>query len=164
MRHRMEWVPSYLTRESRGVPTLASARIQRWALILGAYDYSIQYKPGPDHTNADVLSRLPLPESATDIPTPGETTLVLNMLESLPVTSREIRRWTDRDPVLSRVRLLLQKGWKYSSEPALKTYQHGHTELSLLDGCVCHGSLPTLGVARTPLVSSSRGLCWSLAW
>ena len=43
--------------ESRGVPTLASARIQRWALILGAYDYSIQYKPGPDHTNADVLSR-----------------------------------------------------------------------------------------------------------
>jgi len=44
-----------------GVPTLASARIQRWALILGAYSYSIQYKPGPAHANADVFSRLPLP-------------------------------------------------------------------------------------------------------
>ena len=29
----------HLFRETSGVPTLASARIQRWALILGAYDY-----------------------------------------------------------------------------------------------------------------------------
>ena len=100
----------HLFQESRGIPTLASARIQRWALILEAYDYSIQYKPGPDHSNADMLSRLPLPESATDIPTPGENTLVLNMLESLPITSRDIRRWMDRDPVLSKVQLQLQKG------------------------------------------------------
>ena len=165
----------HLFQESRGVPTLASARIQRWALILGAYNYSIQYKPGPDHTNADVLSRLPLPESATDIPTPGETTLVLNMLESLPVTSREIRRWTDRDPVLSRVRLLLQKGWKYSSEPALKPYQHRHTELSLLDGCVLWGTrvvVPPPGRDRIlcqlheghPGISRMKSLARSFVW
>ena len=120
----------------KGVPTLASAWTQRWALILGAYDYSIQYKPGLDHSNANMLSRLPLPEAATDIPTPGENTLVLNMLESLPVTSREIQRWTDRDPVLFMVWLQLQKGWKYTNEEALKPYQHRHSELSLRDGCV----------------------------
>lgn len=27
-----------------GVPALAAARLQRWALILGAYQYDIQYK------------------------------------------------------------------------------------------------------------------------
>ncbi len=37
----------HLFQETKGIPTLASARLQRWALALGAYDYSIQYKPGP---------------------------------------------------------------------------------------------------------------------
>ena len=32
--------------ENKPIPTLASARIQRWALTLGAYNYKIQYKPG----------------------------------------------------------------------------------------------------------------------
>ena len=36
----------HLFQEDRGVPTLASARLQRWALTLGAYDYMIKYKPG----------------------------------------------------------------------------------------------------------------------
>jgi hypothetical protein len=30
---------------SKPVPTLASARLQRWALTLAAYDYAIAYRP-----------------------------------------------------------------------------------------------------------------------
>ena len=41
-----------------GVLTLAATRLQRWALILSAYDYEIQYKPGVENTEADLLSRL----------------------------------------------------------------------------------------------------------
>ena len=77
----------HLFQETSGVPILASARIQRWALTLGAYDYSIQYKPGPDHANADVFSRLPLPNCTQSPPLPGETTLALNMLEFSPCDS-----------------------------------------------------------------------------
>ena len=47
--------------ENKPIPALASARIQRWALTLGAYNYKIQYKPGKENSNPDVLSRLPLP-------------------------------------------------------------------------------------------------------
>ena len=36
----------HLFSESRPVPVLASARIQRWAQTLGAYDYVMKYKPG----------------------------------------------------------------------------------------------------------------------
>ena len=43
---------------ARPVPVLASARIQRWAQLLGAYDYVIAYKPGDQLANADSLSRL----------------------------------------------------------------------------------------------------------
>ncbi len=51
-----------LFQETTGIPTMASARIQRWALPLSAYNYKIQF----------LLSRLPLPETPTHIPEPGE--------------------------------------------------------------------------------------------
>ena len=46
----------YLLGETRGIPAMASARIQRWALMLSAYNYELCYKPGVDHANADGLS------------------------------------------------------------------------------------------------------------
>ena len=45
----------------KGIPSLAAARLQRWAILLSAYDYTIKYKSSQDHCNADGLSRLPLP-------------------------------------------------------------------------------------------------------
>ena len=59
--------------ENKPISTLASALIQHWALILGAYKYNI-YKTGKENSNADVLSCLLLPESsAGNVPLPGET-------------------------------------------------------------------------------------------
>lgn len=43
-----------------GIPTLAAAWLQRWALLLSAYQYDIQYWNGKEHANADALSRLPM--------------------------------------------------------------------------------------------------------
>ena len=48
----------YLFNENKAIPTMASARIQDWALTLSAYDYDIVFKPGSKHANVDVLSRL----------------------------------------------------------------------------------------------------------
>lgn len=44
---------------NKGVPTLAAARMQRWALILSAYSYHIEYRRSNLHANCDALSRLP---------------------------------------------------------------------------------------------------------
>ena len=38
--------------------TLAAARVQRWALIIAAYRYNIEYKCPEQHVNADGLSSL----------------------------------------------------------------------------------------------------------
>ena len=43
-----------------GIPSLAAARLQRWALLLSSYKYQIQYKATQTHSNADGLSRLPV--------------------------------------------------------------------------------------------------------
>ena len=44
---------THIFHEDRATPTMASGRIQRWALILGSYDYSIQYKEGKNMANTD---------------------------------------------------------------------------------------------------------------
>ena len=41
------------------IPDMVPSRIVRWAIILSAYQYSIQYKSGKKFCNADTLSRLP---------------------------------------------------------------------------------------------------------
>ena len=80
---------------------LASARIQRWALLLGGYDYKIS--PGHQHANADMLSRLPSNSTPPEPPASLENVYVLETLDSLPVTSVHIRQWTAEDAVLAKV-------------------------------------------------------------
>ena len=48
----------------KAIPSLAAARLQRWAIILSAYQYDISFKSTQQHGNADCLSRLPLPSDA----------------------------------------------------------------------------------------------------
>ena len=87
-----------------------------------------------------MLSRLPLPETPVDVLMPGETVLVLDMLLSLPVTVEQIRQWTTNDPILSRVRTLVQQGWQDTNDVDLKPFQKCRNELSLHDGCILWGS------------------------
>jgi hypothetical protein len=47
-----------------GLPTLTAARMQRWALILSAYFYDLEFRPTAEHSYADALSRCPLPDSS----------------------------------------------------------------------------------------------------
>ena len=130
----------YLLGETRGIPAMASARIQRWVLMLSAYNYEICYKPGADHANADGLSRLPVSDHVTTVPLPGDVLLLFQTLQSTPVRADQIRQWTDTDSILSRVRRNVLSGWVDSDEPDLQPYQSRAAELSVQDGCLLWGS------------------------
>ena len=91
----------------------------------------IRYKPGKDNSNADVLSRLPLPESPSSVPLPGETVFLMDILLTSPVDARQIRTWTNNDPLLAHVKEMVLKGWSNTSEENLKPYQHCQNELSV---------------------------------
>ena len=99
-----------LFNEKKATQPMAAARVQRWDLTLAAYSYSIEYKPGPEHANADALSRLPLPLSPSATPLPTETAFVMELLNSTPVSVIEIRTGTRCDPILSQVMKYFQQG------------------------------------------------------
>ena len=81
------------------VPNMASACIQRWALLLGAYNHSLIYKPGKAHNNADSLSRMPGPFEHATVPKPAEVVFSLEHFESGPVNSQNITLETRKDPI-----------------------------------------------------------------
>ena len=117
---------------------MASACLQRWALTLSAYDYTIEYKPGAQNGNADLFSHLPLPEDPTEvrIPMPDETVLLFETLECSPITATQIKACTARDTVLSRVAGQVLLGWSSTADETLIPYQRQRDKLSLEDGCV----------------------------
>ena len=130
----------HLFSENRPIPPLASACIQRWALTLSAYDYSISYKPGEHHAHADSLSWLPLRDIPKETLQPAELVFLMDSLQSSPVTPQNIRQWTDRDPLLSRIREQVQHGWHDGEEEGMKPFNRRKDELSVQEGCLLWGS------------------------
>ena len=161
--------------ENKLIPALASARIQHWALTLETYNYNIQYKPGKENSNADVLSRLPLPESPDNVPLPGETIFLLDTLQGSPVNVAQIQAWTSKDPVLSKVQTMVLQGWTHTFMEQLQPYQQRKDQLSVQDGCVLLGSrvvVPVAGQAKVieelhqghPGITRMKGLARSFVW
>ena len=165
----------HLFAENWPISQLASARIQCWALSLSAYEYTIAYKSGDQHANADSLSRLPLPEQPAQIEQPADIVLLLETLQASPMTANNIRRWTDKDPQLSRIRNLVQHGWKDGEEDMMKPFNRRSEELSVQDGCVlweCRVVVPIAGQVQVlkqlhdghPGVSRMKSIARSLVW
>jgi hypothetical protein len=122
-------------------PPMAAARIQRWALILSAYDYAIQYKEGIQNANADALSRLPLPETPCSTPVPEETILLMELLETTPIRAEQVKNWTKRTPILSRVLKFIKQGWPSKCpDVELQPYFQRRDELSVQDDCILWGN------------------------
>ncbi|KAJ8356836.1 hypothetical protein SKAU_G00196300 [Synaphobranchus kaupii] len=103
------------------VPALAAMRMQRWALILMAYNYSIEYRRSTDHLNADALSRLPQREE--DRTAEEAKIFYFSVVPELPVCAKDIEQTTRNDPLLSKVWSYTVNGWpNYVSEEALTPY------------------------------------------
>ena len=122
------------------ISPLASARIQRWALTLSNYQYHLRYKPGVQSTNADGLSRLPLPTKTAYVPVPEEVVLSLSIVNDTPITATKIAQWTARDPVLSKVVNFVLQGWPSVVDEEFTAYSRRKDELSVEQGCLLWGS------------------------
>ena len=133
-----------LFNEQRPIPQQASSRLQRWVLTLIGYDYVIRHRSSEAHENCDSLSRHPLPTESTKTPAPAECVQLIQMLDDSPITSGDIRNWTQRDPVLSRVQIYVLTGWP-ESDQTTQQFHRVRQELSNHEGCVMRGAHFDLG-------------------
>ncbi|XP_033114862.1 uncharacterized protein K02A2.6-like [Anneissia japonica] len=130
---------------------MASARIQRWALKLANYSYTLQYRPGVQNGNADGLSRLPLATSPATVPVPEEVVFAMALLDGTPVTASLVAKWTARDPVLSAVVRFILQDWPSQVGEEYRPFHRRNNELSVQKGCVLWGSrviIPVQGRER----------------
>lgn len=131
---------------NKSLSTVAASRIQRWAVFLGSFNYSIEHRSAANHENVDGLSRLPAQRA------PAERMLEADMftvkqINTLPVTSDAISRETKKDPLLSRVLMNTMNGWT-EKEPnednpddiAMKPFFNRRPELSLYNGVIMWGT------------------------
>ena len=130
--------------EKKPLPLMASPRVVRWALMLGSYDYHLEYIPGSKQVHCDALSRLPVPGDVTSpSPVPAETIHLMEFLNDSPVSADQIRSWTGRDPVLSAVLKFVRDGWPRhtpSLGPEFQPFKCRESELSVQDGCILWGA------------------------
>ena len=120
------------------IPSLAAMCLQCWEIILSAFDYSIRIVPSKHNAVADALSRLPLPSTLS-----GENAIFKveeRLVDSLPITHKEISHATQVDPVLSKVLEFVRHGWPQPVEDIrLKPYFNRRFELSVEQGWLLWG-------------------------
>ena len=105
----------------KGIPAMTVARLQRYALFLAGFNYSIEYKNTTQHGNADGLSRLPVTRDSETTVDPVEI-FQMSQIDILPISVDMIRQATQRDPVLSRVLEHTKQGWPTKCEEELEPY------------------------------------------
>ncbi|KAF2886882.1 hypothetical protein ILUMI_19293 [Ignelater luminosus] len=131
--------------EKKNEPVTEAVRLQRWAILLSAYDYQIVYKKGADIPNADALSRLPLPDDTElelasncfSVKTP--TTAFLQNSEEIEklIIVEDVEQETEKDVVLKQVFAYVQDGWSsVISDENLKKYYIRKNELTCEEKCI----------------------------
>lgn len=90
---------------------MANFRIQRWALTLSAFDYTVHYRKVEENANIDACNCLPVPTPQIKPPLPEELVLQMERLDVGPVETDGIQQATKDDTLLSEVIKFTLEGW-----------------------------------------------------
>ena len=130
------------------VPGLAANRLARWALFLGQFQYSLEFRKTNHHQNADALSRLPSSEDPIfDEEEEEDDSAMVCSIEtlSLQIQSADaslVKKETSKDPVLGKVMLFTREGWPSNlpSDDPVQQFRRIADSLSNCQGCLLYGT------------------------
>lgn len=125
----------------KGLPVMASARMQRWAFILSGFNYSINHIKGVEN-HADSLSRMAQIKSNVANEDQLESSYI-NYVDYENVAQldfKQIASETRRDPTMARVLQAVMDGTVDKLiESGFETFRKKGNELSVDSGCVLWG-------------------------
>lgn len=119
----------------KGIPAMSAMRMQHYATFLQAFDYEIIYRNTQLHGNADAMSRLPV-TTKTDYTMEEAYVIQLNLIEQLPVTSKELGDATGRDDTVKMLIQALKNGRTVEAKFRFGIEQH---EFALQGNCLMRG-------------------------
>ena len=112
---------------------------------------------------------MPHPNTIDHVPTPGNILLLFSQLSKQIVSPEHIKKWTEKDPVLSTVRKMIQSDGEIpDTKTKLRTYTQKDSELSVVDGTLLWGSrvvIPHSGrdvILQQLHVTPCRS-CWTIS-
>jgi hypothetical protein len=132
----------------KGISAHAANRLQRWELILLAYDFEIEYRRTANFGQADALSRLIDSKKITgneDLVIAGVNEDIAIMQEGtmrqLPVSKKDIQIMTKEDSELRELIGVVKKGMWPKVKPGShwNAFQSKATDLTLHDGILFMG-------------------------
>ena len=122
------------------LPLMVSPRVARWRMALQAYQYKLVYAPSARQTHSDGLSRLPLAVCPVSVPDPGDIVCLLESVDQL-ISVGQIRRFTNRDPVLARAYQATMNGsWTEPAPEGMEPFYQRRLELSVQHGILLWGT------------------------
>lgn len=124
----------------KGIPMMATRRLQRYAIFLSAFKYQIMYTKSAENS-ADGLSRLPTPSDAEHQETEFTYLNYISQESEICLDDRVIARETRRDKTLAEVRRYIELGWpnKGTIASELKPYETRRDELAMEQDCIMWG-------------------------
>lgn len=130
----------------KGIPVHSSSRLQRWAIALMSYDFTVEHKNTESFGHADVLSRLiashqsPLETiviSSIRVLENEVNRILVDAIRVLPVTAEVIERVTKEDKLLLAVSEYLKSSWPAKiDDDLLKIFFNRRESLCEVDGCL----------------------------
>eukprot|EP00731_Ephydatia_muelleri_P026680 Em0018g780a len=101
---------------------VAASRLQRWALVLSAYQYDVKFRATEEHGNVDGLSRLPLKGETHEEEETEASIFNMVQIETLPVTAGQLRNESRQDKELSKaikqsIPLAPMQPWTWPERP-----------------------------------------------
>ncbi|GFY59936.1 retrovirus-related Pol polyprotein from transposon 412, partial [Trichonephila inaurata madagascariensis] len=122
----------------RDLPVLTATRFLPYALILQSFQFDIVFRKTTEHGNADFLSRLP--KILEELGVKYDITIFqMSRIETLPVTSKELRQATGEDKKLGPLSKALREGKNLQGRKAQYTIEK-MVALCSDKGSVCEGN------------------------
>lgn len=132
----------------KGIPVYTANRLQRWALTLLSYDFTIEYVSTDKFGNADVLSRLidqqikPDEDFVVACASLEEDlkSIAINSTSKLPLSFSMVKEQTRTDPTFYKLYRFIQNGWPETrsqiKNPEMQRYYDRKDSLSIVQGCI----------------------------